>query len=149
VIWDDPASKADIFQRMAGAISNGDATSLQDIVRKLEGREHTGSTFLNEGVALPHARVEGIIEPEIALGLTHQGVLDAPTEKPIEVVFMLLSPASGANAHLQLLAKAGRLFQSRDLRRRLGKVTSPQEALDEIRTWEGTAQTAAAVARVR
>jgi two-component system sensor histidine kinase KdpD len=138
VIWDDPASKADIFRRMAAAIANGDGTSADTVVQKLEERERTGSTFLNEGVALPHARVDGLTEPQIAIGLTHEGVLDAPTEKPIEVVFMLLSPAVGANAHLQLLAKAGRLLQARELRRRLSKAASPQGALEEIRSWEGS-----------
>src|SRR5262249_32213575 len=106
VIWDDSVSKADIFRRMAVAIASGDGLSADRGVQNLEERERTGSTFLNEGIALPHARVEGLAEPQIALGLTHEGVLDAPTDKPIEVVFMLLSPAAGANAHLQLLAKA-------------------------------------------
>jgi mannitol/fructose-specific phosphotransferase system IIA component (Ntr-type) len=140
VIWDDSVTKADTFRRMAGAIANGDGTSVDTVVQKLEERERTGSTFLNEGVALPHARVDGLTEPQIAIGLTHEGVLDAPTEKPIEVVFMLLSPASGANAHLQLLAKAGRLLQNRELRRRLSKTKTPEAALDEIRAWEGVNQ---------
>ena len=49
---------------------------------------------------------------------------------------MLLSPARGANAHLQLLAKAARLLQSRELRRRLAKARTAADALDEIRLWE-------------
>ena len=48
------------------------------------------------------------MSPQVALGLTHGGVLDAPTDKPVEVVFLLLSPTTGSNVHLQLLAKVGR-----------------------------------------
>ncbi len=144
VIWDDPASKADIFRRMAAALNNGDGTSVDGIVAKLQQRENTGSTFLNEGIALPHARVEELTAPRVALGLTHQGVLDAPTDKQIEVVFMLLSPAQGANVHLQLLAKAGRLLQNRELRRRLTKAKSADAALAEIQNWEQTTQSPAA-----
>jgi mannitol/fructose-specific phosphotransferase system IIA component (Ntr-type) len=91
---------------------------------------------LNEGVALPHARVEEFDTPKIALGLTHGGVLDGGTDKPIEAVFMLLSPMSEASTHLQMLARAGRLLQNRELRRRLAKVKSPVAALEEIRDWE-------------
>ena len=70
------------------------------------------------------------------LGLTHAGVLDAPTEKPIEVVFLLLSPASGASVHLQLLAKVGRALQSRDLRRALLMSATPTQAAEAIQDFE-------------
>lgn len=140
VIWDDPVSKADIFRGMARVVTDGEHFPVETIVNKLEERERTGSTFLNEGIALPHARLDVLTEPRVALGLTHQGVLDAPAEKPIEVVFMLLSPSNAASTHLQLLARAGRLLQSRELRRRLAKANTPQAALEEIRDWEQTTQ---------
>ena len=91
---------------------------------------------MNEGVALPHARLESLAEPQIVLGLTHEGVLDSPTEKPIEAVFLLLSPATGPNTHLQLLAKAGPYVQNRELRRRLSKLGRPSEVLEAILEWE-------------
>ena len=91
-------------------------------------RAAQGSTFLNEGVALPHARIEGLAAPLVALGLTRGGVLDAPTEKPIEAVFLMLSPAAQATNHLQLLAAAGRPLQNRDLRKHLRAAETPAEA---------------------
>jgi two-component system sensor histidine kinase KdpD len=135
VIWDDPVSRDAIFRQLVRAVANG-AGQADAILGKLQEREQTGSTFLNEGVALPHARVEGLPDARIALGLTHAGVLDSPAEKPIEAVFMLLSPAEGANVHLQMLAKAGRLLQNRELRKRLAQARRPQQALDVIMDWE-------------
>ncbi|HTW95295.1 MAG TPA: PTS sugar transporter subunit IIA [Tepidisphaeraceae bacterium] len=132
VIWEEPVSKAQIFETLANRITGGEMTLAQRIVGKLQEREKTGSTFLNEGVALPHARVDDLDKPRIALGITRNGVLDAPTEKPIEIVFMLVTPASGPSAHLQLLAKASRLLQGRELRRRLLKANTPAEALEEL-----------------
>jgi two-component system sensor histidine kinase KdpD len=136
VIWDDPATKDEIFHRLAETIAAGTAMNPQALVDRLKERETTGSTFLNEGVALPHARMEGLTEPQVALGLTHEGVLDSPTENPIEAVFMLISPTEGPNMHLQMLASAGRMLQSRDLRRRLAKCKKPADALEIIRDWE-------------
>ncbi|MDP9174250.1 MAG: PTS sugar transporter subunit IIA [Planctomycetota bacterium] len=136
LIWDDPATKADVFRKMASAITGGELTRADQIVARLEERERTGSTFLNEGVALPHARIETLNQPEIALGITRNGVLDAPTEKPTEVIFMLLSPKSGPNVHLQLLAKASRLLQHRELHKRLLKAKTPEEALAELQAAE-------------
>lgn len=136
LIWDDATSKEEIFQHLVEAITGGELSSAESIMRKLHERESTGSTFLNEGVALPHARVDELTAPKVALGLTHGGVMDAGTDKPIEAVFMLLSPTAEASTHLQMLARAGRMLQNRELRRRLGKVKSPAAALEEIRDWE-------------
>jgi two-component system, OmpR family, sensor histidine kinase KdpD len=137
VIWEDPASKGDIRGRLAQAVStNVPALRKDTIIKKLEEREAQGSTFLNEGVALPHARLDELTDPQIALGLTHGGVLDAPTDKPIEAVFLLLSPAGGASTHLQLLARAGRALQNRELRRALAHAKTPQQALDAIHDFE-------------
>jgi two-component system sensor histidine kinase KdpD len=135
-IWEDALSKEDVLKQMVKGITGGELTAAESILKKLHERENTGSTFLNEGVALPHARVDELPGPRVALGLTHGGVLDAGTDKPIEVVFMLLSPTTDASTHLQMLARAGRMLQNRELRRRLSKVKSPAAALEEIRDWE-------------
>ena len=136
VIWTDPPTKDELFHRLALAVTGGVTSSAEEIVRKVQEREKAGSTFLNEGVALPHARIDSLNRLEVVLGLTHNGVLDSPTEKPIEVVFLLLSPATGPSAHLQLLSKAARLLQNRELRRRLAKIQKPPEALEAILNWE-------------
>jgi two-component system sensor histidine kinase KdpD len=146
VIWDDPVPRDTIFRQLVRTVENGTGQA-DAILGKLQDREQTGSTFLNEGVALPHARVDGLPAARIALGLTHAGVLDSPAEKPIEAVFMLLSPAEGANAHLQMLAKAGRLLQNRELRKRLSRARAPDEALDVIRDWEQASPAAATAAK--
>jgi two-component system sensor histidine kinase KdpD len=140
VICEDPVSKQEIQERLATAITSSTPGLKRELViRRLIEREGQGSTFLNEGVALPHARLEELISPQIALGLTHAGVLDAPTDKPVEVVFLLLSPTSGSHVHLQLLAKAGRTLQSRDLRRALNNARSAADALNAIHNFEAAA----------
>ena len=140
VIWDDNVSKQDIRRQLVKTITSSNPGLSDEVVMdKLAEREELGSTFLNEGVALPHARIEGLESPQVALGLTHGGVLDAQTERPIEAVFLLLSPATGANVHLQLLAKVGRALQSRELRRALNLAQSPAEALAAIQDFEAAA----------
>jgi two-component system sensor histidine kinase KdpD len=140
IIWEDAASRQDVRQQLVGAITTSNPKlSAEVVLDKLAQREGQGSTFLNEGIALPHARIEGLESPEVALGLTHGGVLDVPTERPIEAVFLLLSPASGASVHLQLLAKVGRALQSRELRKALTHARTPREALDAIDDFESAA----------
>ena len=136
VIWNDPVSKDAVFKGLVGSLDGQLEVPAELALAALGEREKKGSTFMNEGVALPHARIEGLTSPRIALGLIHGGVLDSPAVKPIEVVFMLLSPAQGANVHLQVLAKAGRMLQNRELRKRLDKATTAGEAMEYILNWE-------------
>jgi two-component system, OmpR family, sensor histidine kinase KdpD len=137
LIWEDAVSKRDIREGLVKAITSTSPGLKPDIVlKKLIEREEQGSTFLNEGLALPHARIDTLETPQIALGLTHGGVLDVPTDRPIEAIFLLLSPATGANVHLQLLAKAGRAFQSRELRKTLSMARTGAEALEALQDFE-------------
>jgi two-component system sensor histidine kinase KdpD len=140
IIWEEPATKSDVRKRLVESIANDSAgVTFEQIMQKLSERESQGSTFLNEGIALPHARLDALEEPQVALGLTHAGVLDATTDKPVEAVFLLLSPTSGANVHLQLLAKVGRALQNRELRRALQRAHTAAEALDAIHDFEAAA----------
>jgi mannitol/fructose-specific phosphotransferase system IIA component (Ntr-type) len=133
VIFDDPVSREQLLRRLLDAIARSvPQLDVEATYSRLMEREHQGSTFLNEGVALPHARIEGLASPQVALGLTHGGVLDAPADIPIEAVFLLLSPGDGAAAHLQLLAAAGRSLQNRELRRSLRRVATPPQAFEAI-----------------
>jgi two-component system sensor histidine kinase KdpD len=139
-IWENPVTKLDVLKGLAAAIaSETPGVEPQSTVAKLLERETQGSTFLNEGVALPHARLDNLAVPQAALALTRAGIEDAPTAKPVEIVFLLLSPSHVAGAHLQILAKASRALQSRDLRRALSDAQSPSEALDRIQEFEAAA----------
>jgi len=135
VIWDEPASRDQIFRRLIEAIGRQmPGLNVDAALARVQERESQGSTFLNEGVALPHARVEGLALPIAALGLTHAGVFDATTDNQVEAVFLLLSPVSGAVSHLQVLAAAGRALQNRDLRKNLRGAKSAADAMEAVLT---------------
>lgn len=134
MVWEDPVSREQVLNHLSRIAINGESgIDLGKVAQKLAEREEQGSTFLNEGVALPHARLEQLSEPRLAIGLTHGGVLDAPTDKPVEVVVLLLSPSKGPASHLQLLAAAGRSLQKKDVRAQLRHAKTPEEVLEALR----------------
>jgi len=129
VVWNDPVSREQVMKSLVLLVSLQNPTiDVNAVLGKLAEREQQGSTFLNEGVALPHARVKGLTNPEVAMAVTRAGVLDSPAEKPIEVVFLLLSPEDAAASHLQLLAAAGRLLLNKELRRALSRASNSAAA---------------------
>jgi two-component system sensor histidine kinase KdpD len=143
VIWDEPVDRDMVLRTLAeAAVAGRGEAYLNLVLTSIAKREEQGSTFLNEGVALPHARIEGLVRPVVAIGLTRKGVSDVSTEKPIEYIFMILSPAEVPEVQIQILAQVSRASRNRELVRNLGKCRTPQEVFAAVRDWE-TPQVAA------
>jgi mannitol/fructose-specific phosphotransferase system IIA component (Ntr-type) len=106
------------------------------LFREVMKREEQGSTFFNEGVAFPHVRIDRLAAPAVAVGLTKRGVEDVTTEKPIEIVFLILSPAQTPDAQVQILGLCSRAAQSRHLLQNLGASRTPEEAMKAFCGWE-------------
>ncbi|NTU49061.1 MAG: PTS transporter subunit EIIA, partial [Syntrophobacteraceae bacterium] len=137
IIWEQPVQKELVLKALAEARGRdgkrGDPEALFTEVTK---REEQGSTIFNEGVAFPHVRIDGLAAPAVALGLTKRGVEDVNTEKPIEIVFLILSPAQTPDAQVQVLGLCSRAAQSRHLLQNLGASRTPEEAMKAICDWE-------------
>jgi len=137
IIWDHPVSRDEALRGLVAALSqNSPGPALEGLFEKILEREEQGSTFLNEGVAFPHVRIEGLAEPEVALGLTNMGISDISTKKPIEAVFLIVSPAQKPDIQVKLLGQASRAMQNRHLLQELRKAGTPQEVMMAILAWE-------------
>ena len=72
-------------------------------------RERVASTGLGDEVAIPHAAVEGLEQPLLALGLAQNGIdFDAPDGKPAKIVFLLLMPPKQYDREVRVLASIAR-----------------------------------------
>jgi two-component system sensor histidine kinase KdpD len=137
VIWDSPVGKDTVLRTLASRFGKEDGVENPEVLfEAVLKREEKGSTFFNEGVAFPHVRVDGLSVSGIVLGLTKEGVSDVATEKPIELVFLILSPAETPNIQVKLLGLASRAAQSRHLRQALRAAATPEEVIRTIRDWE-------------
>jgi two-component system sensor histidine kinase KdpD len=136
VIWDQPVPKDVVLRTLVEAIGKDNRADPATLLKEIMKREEQGSTFFNEGVAFPHVRIDSLITPVVALGLTRQGVSDVFTEKPIEFVFLILSPSQNPDTQVQVLGLASRAAQNRHLLQGLRSAKTSQEAMRVICDWE-------------
>jgi nitrogen PTS system EIIA component len=86
----------------------------------LQERETLGPTGVGEGVALPHARIEGL---DAIAGLFFR--LEKPTDydavdrQPVDLVFALFVPVDSGVDHLKALACVSRLLRDSATRSKL------------------------------
>ena len=115
-----PAILEQLAQRFADVYSLDRATVLARILE----RESLGSTGFGRGVAIPHARIEGVNRPVAAfLRLEAPVDFNAADGVPIDLVFGLLSPGTAGAAHLHALAAISRMM--RDTRMHHALVEAP------------------------
>jgi two-component system sensor histidine kinase KdpD len=137
IVWDEPVDKDMVLGRLVETMTGPDvAQDAAGLFQAVQERESEGSTFFNEGAAFPHARIEGLGRTVVAIGVTRFGIRDAPTEIPIEIVFLILSPAQRPDEQIKYLALASRLARNREFRRRLADCRSAEDVLAAIEEWE-------------
>ncbi|MGE3769844.1 MAG: PTS sugar transporter subunit IIA [Bdellovibrionales bacterium] len=89
-------------------------------------REALAATGLGQGLAIPHAKVEGVDRVFGVLARLAQPVeYDAIDGKPVDVIFMLIAPADAGSDHLRALAAASRFLRDPVISRlcRMAKTT--------------------------
>jgi two-component system sensor histidine kinase KdpD len=139
ILWDEPVLKDEVMNALVkSALHDQENGWVVEASRKIWEREQLGSTFFNEGVAFPHARLDGLTAPRIALGLTRHGIVDVIAKQPIEVVFLILSPVESPTAQLQMLALTSRAAQDRHFLQQLQMAKSSESAVAMISDWERT-----------
>ncbi len=137
VVWDEPVDKDTVLGRLVETMAGPDIDRDADgLLRAVLERESQGTTFFNEGAAFPHARIEGLDRTVVAVGVTRFGIRDTPTEIPIGIVFLILSPAQKPDEQIKYLALASRLARNREFRKRLADFRSAGEVIAGIEEWE-------------
>jgi len=115
-------SQKQLFQDMAKLIieANDLSVASRDIVAAAIERERLGSTGVGNGVALPHARIEGIDRVMAGFArLSEPMDFDSVDDRPVDLVAFLLAPADAAGAHLRALARISRQLRREEKRARL------------------------------
>jgi fructose-specific phosphotransferase system IIA component len=110
----------------AGKISNPDT-----IYAAVLDRESKGSTGLEEGIAVPHAKTTAVKDLTLAIGIAPKGVDFAALDgKPSQIFFLMLAPPDKAGPHIAALADIARITRSKAFCRLLLAAQSPAEVVE-------------------
>jgi fructose-specific phosphotransferase system IIA component len=94
-------------------------------------REKTMSTGMDHGIALPHAKSDGVDELAVAVGIKKEGIDFEATDKQKSRLFiMVVSPKKASGPHIQFLAAISTLLRDRDLREEIINAGSPEKAVE-------------------
>ena len=128
------STKNEIIEEMVDILyQNGKISAKDKIIRAIFDREKLMSTGIGDGVAIPHAKADGIDKISVAFGITKNDLdFQSLDQKPVKLIFLLVGPLNQPGPHLKALSRISRLLHQKEFRTKLLEVTKPEEALQII-----------------
>ncbi|MDA8141558.1 MAG: cation:proton antiporter [Desulfobacteraceae bacterium] len=105
-------SRREVIREMAELVSAAAGLEPQIVEATVWEREEALSTGIGNGVALPHARIDGLRQSVIGVGISESGIdFDAPDDKLAHVIFLILTPKDDPGQQLDIAAELARKFR--------------------------------------
>lgn len=121
-------SKRQLLQEIAKRASEVTKISERDIFDSLLERENLGTTGFGGGTALPHARIaEAKNVYGIFAKLSNNVDFNAIDGRPVDLVFMLISPEGSGADHLTALAQVSRILKDEATCNKIRQAESDEE----------------------
>jgi mannitol/fructose-specific phosphotransferase system IIA component (Ntr-type) len=113
------------------------AGKLQDrdqVLADVFEREESMSTGMEFGIALPHAKTDGVADTVVAVGIKKPGVnFESMDGQPSRLFILTASPKIASGLHMQFLAAVGAILGEEALREAVINAKTPEEAVDLLR----------------
>jgi PTS system nitrogen regulatory IIA component len=124
-------SKRELFQELAAAVEAATGIDQMVALAALVQREKLGTTGIGDGLALPHARLPGLVRPLAFFARLARPVdYDALDERPVDLVLALVAPEEDNAGQLKALAQLARLLRDPVLTGRLRREADPARVYD-------------------
>jgi len=121
-------SKRQLLQELARKASKLTGINERTVFDTILERENLGSTGFGGGTALPHGRLSELNKVcGIFARLSTAIDFDAVDNKPVDTVFLLLSPESSGADHLTALAQISRVLKDENTCTKLRAAKSNEE----------------------
>ncbi len=106
-------NKRSLLNQLANIAAGRLDLPASDILDTISEREKLGSTGFGQGVAIPHGKVDGLNQIYgLFVRLAEPVGYKAIDRKPVDLVFLLLSPADAGAEHLKALAAISRVIRN-------------------------------------
>ena len=105
----------------------------EDIFERLIERERLGCTSLDQGIAFPHCRVDGLDTNIAALIKLSEPVdFDSPDGELVDIVFGLMVPKEINASHQANICSIADLLGYRDLRQKMRAASTSNDLYDSL-----------------
>ncbi len=121
-------NKRGLLEKLSGFVAEKENLDKNLIFEAILERENLGSTGYGDGVAFPHARINGLNKVIAVFARLNKGVdYDSLDNHPVDLIGFLLSPEKSGEDHLQSLAVMSRVLKDADTCRKIREAKTAHE----------------------
>ncbi len=125
------------IEELVGVLSKGSKLDRVRVAKAVWERETLMSTGLSNRLAVPHARLEGLKSPLVAVGFSHVGVdFNSRDGFPTRLIFLILTPAGEHGTQIEILGDIARTFHHSEMVEKALQTNSLTEFRSLVRTHE-------------
>ena len=124
--------KPDVIKELVDVLKKaGKIEDAESVFRAVMLRENMGSTGLEKGIAVPHAKTHKVNNLVLAIGVSPEGVdFDSLDGEPSKLFFLLIATPQQAGPHIEALSEIARLTRSSNFCKLLLNAKTPKEIVD-------------------
>ena len=112
--------------------THGNITDKEAYKKALYAREDEGSTYVDNGITVPHAKTDVVTRPSLAaLRLAKPVQYNAEDDGTTDLLFAIAAPENGS-LHVDMLARMMQMLMNEDFVEKLKAAKTPAEFLDLI-----------------
>ncbi len=125
-------TKPDVIKELVDVLKKaGKIEDAESVFRAVMLRENMGSTGLEKGIAVPHAKTHKVNNLVLAIGISPEGVdFDSLDGEPSRLFFLLIATPQQAGPHIEALSEIARLTRSSNFCKLLLNAKTPKEIVD-------------------
>lgn len=125
-------NKKDAITELVELLAHNKKISMKDtILKEVLTRESVISTGMQNGIAIPHARSEGVESTQIAIGIKNSGIdFDSMDGLPSKIIILLVSSTKKDDPHINVLAAISSYFRDEVSINEFLTLKTPQEIID-------------------
>ncbi len=101
--------------------------NVQDVYNHVMGHKAGDTTVIGNGIAIPHARIDDIKEPMVAIATSVAGVRFEHDTDLIQLIILVLVPNDQPATYLRILSALGRILQDKDVAASAAELTEARD----------------------
>jgi mannitol/fructose-specific phosphotransferase system IIA component (Ntr-type) len=127
-------TKEEIVEELVSLLADTHQVADADVVYEaVMNRESQGSTGLEKGVAIPHAKSDAVKKLSVVVGISREGVdFGSRDGRTAHLFFLLVAPTSESGPYVQAIAKIVKMMKLGTFVKKLVDAKAPDEVVDAI-----------------
>ncbi len=110
---------------------------LEEIREAIISREKIMSTGIGQGLAIPHGKTDAITQNYAAFARLKEPIeFNSIDSKPVQLIFLMVSPYSDQRSHIRLLSRVSTLMNYDDFRSNLLNVPNHEDLIELFKVKE-------------